>query len=863
MTSNEQSIFFGRERNWLSKATFGRLMEQYIANPKSSDSKTIAKTNKPKAHDKTFISKDMYDDMKRVLKGESLQHRYDRNFSWWTRKAFVLKTLPSGESFIVRKDDGTKNANKTIAIKEHLYDIITDAHETVGHGRRDAMRYKLNEYMYCPTRFINLVLNHCSTCAMSVPGNEVKTAGKALHADAFMTRLQMDLIDYGGSRTPTGEMRYILHVKDHRTKYGWAYPLPSKEAYHVGERLHELFCQVGPPKELQSDNGGEFKDVKMLTDLQSKWPTTLIYGSPRHPETQGLIERANRTLKKKLSDWVQDQRQDGNDVHWTEGLSQVVYGINITFSRPIKTTPYRMVYGQDPHPHGPSILQHSQDPNDVDVTQGDTEGHVSDISMPNDDENDATGDQGTVHAIDNDDDACDGESTNDEECRSGDASDIEMDAASPITMLHDQECETGDDRDTYVDDASPIIVEDEHETPPDDNGDKHTDDANLITIEDDHGKEMSEDASDAYSDWNGFDYESDNEVQDMHPSPYMTSKDDPTIYDDFVIDMNIPQSTKDPLASDAEDYVDMVYDDEYAAMPPSPHGDSTSDAYADDSDDTSSEELMNGNDDSSSQDGYGYYTGNDTESNQGTNVESDSDTNPECESESDTQRHSEADDGTAASSRSEHDFRNRHLAIREAAGVHYDKSVQNIQNWLNKMADKVPEYKVGDIVGVPIENVHQLKNGARYLPAIIYKVSFGQGDYPRYKVCCAHGAITRSFHGREMRNFAGITFHELHGVDHALVNDATTHLTVKEAVVLNDKKLKDSLADNSRAIEECDQDDNDAFTNTNNTTTHVQKPRPRTQKQTRNLKPVAPRRITRAMTRLNTRSRTHARQKPY
>lgn len=130
------------------------------------------------------------------------------------------------------------------------------------------------------------------------------------------------------------------------------------------------------------------------------------------------------------------------------------------------------------------------------------------------------------------------------------------------------------------------------------------------------------------------------------------------------------------MASDAEDYVDIVYDDEYAAMPPSPHGDSTSDAYADDSDDTSSEELMNGNGDSSSQDGYGYYTGNDTESNQGTNVESDSDTNPECESESDTQRHIEADDGTAASFGSEHDFRNRHLAIREAAGVHYDKSVQ-------------------------------------------------------------------------------------------------------------------------------------------------------------------------------------------
>lgn len=76
----------------------------------------------------------------------------------------------------------------------------------------------------------------------------------------------MDLIDFGGTRTRKGQMRYILHIKDHRTKYGWAYPLPSKSAWRVGKRLHELFCQVGPPKELQSDNGGEFKDVKMVRE---------------------------------------------------------------------------------------------------------------------------------------------------------------------------------------------------------------------------------------------------------------------------------------------------------------------------------------------------------------------------------------------------------------------------------------------------------------------------------------------------------------------------------------------------------------------------------------------------------------------
>lgn len=77
----------------------------------------------------------------------------------------------------------------------------------------------------------------------------------------------MDLIDYGGGGTPEGDFRYILHVRDHRTKYSWAYPLPSKEAYPVGKKLHSLFCQVGPPDELQSDNGREFTAGGMVCGL--------------------------------------------------------------------------------------------------------------------------------------------------------------------------------------------------------------------------------------------------------------------------------------------------------------------------------------------------------------------------------------------------------------------------------------------------------------------------------------------------------------------------------------------------------------------------------------------------------------------
>lgn len=78
-----------------------------------------------------------------------------------------MKTLPSGESFIVRKP-GNRNGNKIIAIKEHLYDLITAAHETVGHGRRDAMNHNVSNSLSIKHFFIYALLTHRLSIAQGI-----------------------------------------------------------------------------------------------------------------------------------------------------------------------------------------------------------------------------------------------------------------------------------------------------------------------------------------------------------------------------------------------------------------------------------------------------------------------------------------------------------------------------------------------------------------------------------------------------------------------------------------------------------------------------------------------------------------------
>ena len=156
-----------------------------------------------------------------------------------------------------------------------------------------------------------------------------------------MTRAQVDLIDR--TSRPDEDYKWILHARDHFTKYSWAYPLTSKRAEEVAEKLTEIFCNFGPAKILQSDNGREFV-AKVINEIANLWPElVIIHGRPRHPQSQGCIERGNGDLHVKLGKWVEE-----NGEQWSKGLKFVVHAINTSTAKATGKTPYELVFGQRP-----------------------------------------------------------------------------------------------------------------------------------------------------------------------------------------------------------------------------------------------------------------------------------------------------------------------------------------------------------------------------------------------------------------------------------------------------------------------------------------------------------------------------------
>ena len=93
-------------------------------------------------------------------------------------------------------------------------------------------------------------------------------------------------------------------------------PLKSKTAAEVTYNRLDIFLILGAAMILQSEYGREFT-ASIITELKSLWPDLkIVHGRPRHPQSQGSVERANADVKEMLATWL----SENNSTQWSEGL---------------------------------------------------------------------------------------------------------------------------------------------------------------------------------------------------------------------------------------------------------------------------------------------------------------------------------------------------------------------------------------------------------------------------------------------------------------------------------------------------------------------------------------------------------------
>jgi len=171
---------------------------------------------------------------------------------------------------------------------------------------------------------VEWLLKHCQTYIQNQQ-NRSRALLEPIISNHAVQRIQIDLVDMGYE--PDGQYKWILHIKDHFSKWSSLFQLKSKSAEEVVALIATWIECYGVPEILQCDNGREFKGILLF--LLKRHGIKVQNGRPRTPQTQGLGEQANGTMKTKLRAWKVDTiAPGGNSPYWTEALPEISLAMN-------------------------------------------------------------------------------------------------------------------------------------------------------------------------------------------------------------------------------------------------------------------------------------------------------------------------------------------------------------------------------------------------------------------------------------------------------------------------------------------------------------------------------------------------------
>ena len=185
--------------------------------------------------------------------------------------------------------------------------IFHELHEnkTAGHLGRDRTIKAIKRRVYWPgmSSDIKSWCRECDICARAKTGPDL---GNPLHQSVVGARLDRIGIDILGPlpRTSNGN-EYIIVLCDYFSKWIKVYAVPNHTALTVADKkVNEIFCRFGVPKQIHS----ELFSVSCEKLGIQKTRTT-----PYRPQSDGLVEKMNRTLQQLLSSYVNQIRNNWDD----------------------------------------------------------------------------------------------------------------------------------------------------------------------------------------------------------------------------------------------------------------------------------------------------------------------------------------------------------------------------------------------------------------------------------------------------------------------------------------------------------------------------------------------------------------------
>ena len=160
-------------------------------------------------------------------------------------------------------------------------------------------------------------------------------------------RVGVDVLKF--PKSELGNQCAIVFV-DYLTKWPEVYPASDQLALTIANLfVQEVVCRHGVPAQLLSDRGKAFLSL-LLREVCEILGVKKLNTTAYHPQTDGLVERFNRTLTNMLA-----KRVERNGPDWDIQLPYVLFAYRSCIQESTQESPFFLVHGRDPRI--PSVLE--------------------------------------------------------------------------------------------------------------------------------------------------------------------------------------------------------------------------------------------------------------------------------------------------------------------------------------------------------------------------------------------------------------------------------------------------------------------------------------------------------------------------
>lgn len=199
----------------------------------------------------------------------------------------------------------------------------------------------------------------CVVCATRQVGKPLHPFLSPIPVSGPFDRVGVDIIQFPASSKGN---RYAIVFMDYLTKWPEVFPARNQNSLTIARLLVEhIIPRHGIPRELLSDRGAAFLS-KLMADVYKLLGLKKVNTTAYHPQTDGLVERFNRTLTDMLSKKVLRSSKD-----WDVQLSYVLFAYRASPQQSTGESPFFLLYGRDPVLPSEEMLKSNPETNNVDV----------------------------------------------------------------------------------------------------------------------------------------------------------------------------------------------------------------------------------------------------------------------------------------------------------------------------------------------------------------------------------------------------------------------------------------------------------------------------------------------------------------